>query len=90
MGWCQYNKDEWRTDIMSKWDEWKIANGATRPWHLLNPSQYLEDDTLAEKRLSICQQCPELIKLTTQCKKCGCIMSLKTKLELATCPLGKW
>jgi hypothetical protein len=75
---------------MSKWDDWKISSGATRPWHLLNPNQYSEEEGLARKRLLICQGCPQFINLTTQCKKCGCIMSLKTKLEAATCPLGKW
>jgi hypothetical protein len=43
-----------------------------------------------KERLAICQGCPELIKLTSQCKKCGCIMSIKTKLEAAKCPIGKW
>jgi hypothetical protein len=47
-------------------------------------------DELATSRMSICQGCPELIKLTSQCKKCGCIMSIKTKLEAAKCPIGKW
>jgi hypothetical protein len=47
-------------------------------------------EDLADTRLSICKACPELIKLTTQCKKCGCFMSAKTKLEVAKCPIGKW
>jgi hypothetical protein len=40
--------------------------------------------------MSICLGCPELIKATKQCKKCGCIMELKTKLPHAECPLQKW
>jgi len=44
----------------------------------------------ADRRYDICKSCPELIDLTKQCKQCGCIMSLKTKLQHATCPLGKW
>jgi len=28
--------------------------------------------------------------LSKQCKKCGCFMAIKTKLQAATCPLGKW
>lgn len=59
------------------------------PTHLLNPENYTDENT-AQNRFSICQQCPEFIDLTTQCKKCGCIMKLKTKLTKATCPLGKW
>ncbi len=75
---------------MSKWDEWKKAQGETRPWHLLDSSKYLDDQKVADKRLEICRACPELIQLTTQCKKCGCFMAAKTKLEAAKCPLGKW
>jgi hypothetical protein len=44
----------------------------------------------AFERYSICKGCPELIKLTKQCKKCGCFMIAKTKLEHSTCPIGKW
>lgn len=75
---------------MSKWEEWKKAQGKTRPWHLFDPSQYEEDKALVEKRLEICKGCPFLIQLTTQCKKCGCIMSAKTKLKYSECPIGKW
>jgi hypothetical protein len=75
---------------MSKWEEWKKAQGETRPWHVLDPSKFSEDENLGKERLAICKTCPELIKLTTQCKKCGCFMAVKTKLTGATCPLGKW
>lgn len=75
---------------MSKWEEWKKAQGETRPWHLLNPGKYLDDEKVADQRLEICRACPELIQLTTQCRKCGCFMAAKTKLEAAKCPLGKW
>ena len=75
---------------MSKWEEWKEAIGETRPWHVLDLSKYVEDENLGKERLAICTGCPELIKLTTQCKKCGCVMSIKTKLQAAACPIGKW
>jgi hypothetical protein len=75
---------------MSKWEEWKRAQGETRPWHILDNSKIVDDESIAEKRLDICKACPELIKLTTQCKKCGCFMALKTKLQEAACPIGKW
>ena len=45
---------------------------------------------LGNERFSICKECPELIKLTNQCKKCGCFMKIKTKFKQAKCPLGKW
>lgn len=75
---------------MSKWSEWKKSQGDARPWHLLDPSKILKDDSIINKRLDICKQCPELIQLTKQCKLCGCFMEMKTKLEIATCPIGKW
>ena len=59
------------------------------PIDMLNSENYTDSKT-SEKRFSICQQCPEFIDLTTQCKKCGCIMKAKTKLIKAFCPLGKW
>jgi len=74
---------------MSKWSEWKEALGETRPWDLLDSNKLAEED-VAKERLEICKACPELIQLTTTCKKCGCFMIGKTKLQGATCPLGKW
>ena len=50
----------------------------------------LKDDKIAEARLSICKECPFYLKPTSQCSKCGCVMPLKTKLEAAACPEGKW
>jgi ribosomal protein L32 len=45
---------------------------------------------IQEKRMAICKSCPEYIRFTHQCKKCGCLMNAKTKLADAECPLGKW
>lgn len=66
-----------------------------RPWDLLrskSPGSAGERVSFEEKekRMSICQECPRFVKLTSQCLECGCIMNLKTKLAAATCPLGKW
>ena len=61
-----------------------------RPWDLFNKEIQKVSDEIASERLSICQACPELIKITNQCKKCGCMMNLKTKLPHASCPLNKW
>jgi hypothetical protein len=74
----------------SAWQKYKENLGDTRPWDLVNPTNYVKDKSISDKRLEICKACPELIKLTTQCKKCGCFMAAKTKLEHATCPIGKW
>ena len=62
---------------------------AVTPLSLLNPKNYGEKD-IGTERYNICLQCPELIKVTKQCRKCGCFMVAKTKLANATCPLGKW
>jgi hypothetical protein len=75
---------------MSKWDEYKAKLGDTRPWDLLNPKTEYVDEEASDARMTICNGCPKLIKLTKQCKECGCIMSVKTKLKLASCPLEKW
>jgi len=74
----------------SAWQKYKEALGETRPWDLVDPGKYTEDADLAKTRLDICKACPELIKLTTTCKKCGCFMTLKTKIQAAACPIGKW
>jgi hypothetical protein len=75
---------------MSAWKDWKKNLGETRPWDMLDPNTEFVDNYLAESRMSICSSCPELIKATKQCKKCGCFMHLKTKLSNAVCPIGKW
>ena len=74
---------------MSRWSEYKEKNGVT-PLDLLNPMTKHASKELEKSRIEICKECPELIKVTTQCKKCGCVMSAKVKLEAAKCPIGKW
>jgi rRNA maturation protein Nop10 len=61
-----------------------------RPWDIFNKNLEKVKDTVSQERMDICKQCPEFINLTDQCKKCGCIMSIKTKLPNAYCPIGKW
>lgn len=75
---------------LSPWQRYKQNLGETRPWDLVNPNTEWASEEVANARYEICKTCPELIKLSKQCKKCGCFMSAKTKLEKATCPLGKW
>jgi len=74
----------------SKWQQYKEKLGDTRPWDLLNPNTEYAEESEAERRYDICKGCPELIDLTKQCKQCGCMMALKTKLQHAACPLNKW
>lgn len=75
---------------MSAWSEYKKKLGETRPWDVLDPNTPRATDVESNTRFSICLDCPELIKLTKQCKQCGCVMPAKVKLLAATCPLGKW
>ena len=75
--------------MASRWEEYKAKNGVT-PLDLLNPKTVRAEKTLADERFDICKACPELIQVTSQCKKCGCFMKIKTTLEAAVCPLGKW
>ena len=75
---------------MSKWEEYKKKLGETRPWDLLNPNTEWSESGEGERRLNICLSCDRLIRVTNQCKECGCFMNLKVKLKDATCPLGKW
>lgn len=70
-------------------EEYKEKNGVT-PLDLINPKSERSTKELKDFRMEICNSCPELIKLTTQCKQCYCIMYLKTTLQEAKCPLGKW
>ena len=78
------------SENLSAWEQYKKNLGDTRPWDLVNPNSSKVSSEFASERYQICLSCPELIKLTKQCKKCGCFMFAKTKLEAATCPLGKW
>jgi hypothetical protein len=73
----------------SAWKKYKKNLGHARPWHLVNSKNYVSEE-ISNKRYSICLECPQLINLTKQCKECGCFMYTKTKLENATCPIGKW
>jgi len=61
-----------------------------RPWDMFNPNKERVSEKIQEKRIEICKACPFFIKITGQCSRCGCIMSQKTKLADATCPIDKW
>lgn len=76
----------------SKWEIYKEThnNSLVSPLDLFRSDTKYVDDDLFDIRISKCKSCPEVIKLTTQCKKCGCFMLVKAKMENATCPMGKW
>ena len=45
---------------------------------------------IASERMAICQKCEHYIELTSQCKKCGCFMKIKTQMLGQKCPIDKW
>ena len=59
-------------------------------FELFDPRSPKSDKELIEYRLSICNECPFLMKTFMKCQKCGCHMKLKTTLEHAKCPIGNW
>jgi hypothetical protein len=66
-----------------------MENKKARPWDIFNKNIEKVETIIAKERMDICNACPELLP-TGNCKKCGCFMSLKTKLPHAFCPLNKW
>jgi hypothetical protein len=61
-----------------------------RPWDFLNPNTEYVSEEERNIRFDICKACPHFMKLTAQCKKCGCFMAGKTKIAKAKCPVGNW
>lgn len=62
----------------------------TNPLDMLNPKEPRSNEDVVEQRLAICRSCEFFRPRVEQCKKCGCFMKLKTKLERAHCPIHKW
>lgn len=60
-----------------------------RPWDLLDSKNYTTPE-IREGRYKTCLGCERLFRPTRTCKECGCFMAMKTWLENAHCPLGKW
>ena len=81
--WKEKNPD--KTIILEREQQ---KNRKVKPWDLLDKTQPRAEDELANLRYSICLECPSLIKISKQCKKCGCFMDAKTKLLAASCPIG--
>lgn len=66
-----------------------MTDMTARPWDFFNGSTRSQEE-VAEERLAICKQCPQLRPVTNQCRICNCFMHLKVKIEKAACPLGNW
>lgn len=77
---------------MSSYAEWKEKFNKSRLWNialLANPNAFVEKE-ISDKRMEICERCPELSAITKQCGQCSCFMLLKTKINISFCPLNKW
>jgi hypothetical protein len=61
-----------------------------RPWDIFNKNIIKVEEVVFQERMDTCKACPEFLKLTSQCKECGCLMTSKAKMQDAECPLGKW
>ena len=65
-------------------------NKPARIWDMVNPEIGRVSDEVKAERLEFCEKCPFFMKITKQCRKCGCHMPWKTGLPHATCPIGNW
>lgn len=63
---------------------------SVKPWDFFNPNTIYAEEQVVNQRYLVCKSCPEFISMTKQCKKCGCFMPAKTKMQAASCPLNKW
>ena len=48
----------------------------------------IHDEEVLKMRWDLCLGC-EFLK-DNKCQKCGCMMKVKHKLAIASCPVGKW
>ena len=56
----------------------------------MNEKETSKENRVAIDKMKICIQCEDFIKLTKQCKKCGCFMPIKTRIPGMKCPANKW
>lgn len=59
------------------------------PFDILNKKNHTTQEE-HDRRYEICKGCEFLFKPSRTCKKCYCFMPLKSWLEKADCPIGKW
>jgi hypothetical protein len=48
----------------------------------------IASDEVQKQRIDICRSCDNY--KIFYCDKCGCALSLKTKMSKAKCPINKW
>lgn len=59
------------------------------PFDMLKPNNKVTQE-MFDQRMEICKSCDKFKQLTQRCSLCGCFMNMKTRLEGAYCPIGKW
>lgn len=57
---------------------------------VLNAVTDMSSQETQNKRMAVCDKCPNLLRLTGNCMKCGCFVALKVKFQASSCPVGKW
>ena len=80
-----------------------IRDLATTHWKTLGAwlrgSQTITTQEEAERRWTICKECPHLLYDEVnpdtnlkdgRCTHCGCFMNVKVHYAVADCPIGKW
>lgn len=73
----------------SRWEEYKEKNKESYADAVDKAaSTFLEEDSI--KRLSICNSCEHLIKLTKECKKDKAFILETIKIKEQKCPIGSW
>jgi hypothetical protein len=53
--------------------------------YLRNNTQPLAEPDEADRRLAICQRCPDL-RFGSTCRHCGCLVAVRTRLAGQSCP----
>lgn len=65
-----------------------MRDGSNIVSNALAGNKTLVDESIREKRWSICQECPKL--LNDRCIECGCFMKVKVAFITSKCPIGNW
>lgn len=56
--------------------------------HAVKTGEMIALDDVIKKRMDICSKCDR--KSGVRCRECGCYINLKTAVQVAKCPIGKW
>jgi hypothetical protein len=52
-------------------------------------AKFVDKETL-NNRETICKECIFYNHEKNTCKKCGCLMKIKRKMDTSKCPINKW